>query len=159
MLTPRRFKSFSLTVPVILGLIFGTCCTPSCAGYSVLTHEAIIDAAWKESIVPLLVKRFPKATPEELLQAWPLGVSPKRPSDSAGVIIESTVGDYPVCRGRRCAGVYQGIAEDEWVSASCARAAPVVESGSAVASSRVRSGSARRDAASKMRSSGPTSGW
>ncbi len=69
MLTPRRFKSFSLTVPVILGLIFGTCCTPSCAGYSVLTHEAIIDAAWKESIVPLLVKRFPKATPEELLQA------------------------------------------------------------------------------------------
>jgi hypothetical protein len=34
-----------------------------------LTHEAIIDAAWKECIAPLLVKRFPDATPEELLQA------------------------------------------------------------------------------------------
>jgi hypothetical protein len=69
MLTPSRFKSFSLSVPVILGLIFGTCSAPSCAGYSVLTHEAIIDAAWKESIVPVLLKRFPNATPEELLQA------------------------------------------------------------------------------------------
>jgi len=56
-------------VPVVLGLIFGTCCAPSCSGYSVLTHEAIIDAAWKESIVPVLLKRFPNATPEELLQA------------------------------------------------------------------------------------------
>jgi hypothetical protein len=56
-------------VLVILGLIFGTCCPPSCSGYSVLTHEAIIDAAWKESIVPVLLKRFPNATPEELLQA------------------------------------------------------------------------------------------
>jgi hypothetical protein len=67
--TPSRFKSFSLSVPVILGLIFVTCSAPSCAGYSVLTHEAIIDAAWKESIVPALLKRFPNATPEELLQA------------------------------------------------------------------------------------------
>jgi hypothetical protein len=54
---------------VILGLIFGTCCAPSCSGYSVLTHEAIIDAAWKESIVPVLLKRFPNATPEELIEA------------------------------------------------------------------------------------------
>jgi len=34
-----------------------------------LTHEAIIDAAWKDSIAPLLLKRFPNATPEEMLQA------------------------------------------------------------------------------------------
>jgi Zinc dependent phospholipase C len=56
-------------VPVILALLFGSFCAPSCAGYSVLTHEAIIDAAWKESIVPALLKRFPNATPEELLKA------------------------------------------------------------------------------------------
>src|SRR6201987_2198559 len=65
----RRFKSFSLLVPAIVGLIFATCCASSCSGYSVLTHEAIIDSAWKESIVPVLLKRFPNATPEELLQA------------------------------------------------------------------------------------------
>ncbi len=35
-------------------------------GYSVLTHEAIIDQAWKDSIRPILLKRFPQATPEEL---------------------------------------------------------------------------------------------
>jgi Zinc dependent phospholipase C len=69
MLTRSRFKLCSLSVPVILGLVFGSCCAPSCAGYAVLTHEAIIDAAWKESIVPVLLKRFPNATPEELLKA------------------------------------------------------------------------------------------
>jgi len=67
--TCRRFKSLALFVPVVLELIFGTCCASSCSGYSVLTHEAIIDAAWKENIVPALSKRFPNATPEELLQA------------------------------------------------------------------------------------------
>lgn len=67
--TRRRFTLFSLCVPAILGFILGICCAPGCAGYSVLTHEAIIDAAWKDSIEPLLLKRFPNATPEELLQA------------------------------------------------------------------------------------------
>ena len=38
-------------------------------GYSVLTHEAIIDSAWDQNIKPLLLKRFPKATPDDLRQA------------------------------------------------------------------------------------------
>jgi hypothetical protein len=37
--------------------------------YSVLTHEAIIDTVWDDSIQKLLVKRFPTATPEELEKA------------------------------------------------------------------------------------------
>lgn len=37
--------------------------------YSVLSHEAIIDVEWKSHIRPLLLKRFPDATPEELLHA------------------------------------------------------------------------------------------
>jgi hypothetical protein len=53
----------------ILGLSLGTYLAPCCAGYAVLTHEAIVDATWKDGIVPLLLKRFPDATPEELLQA------------------------------------------------------------------------------------------
>ena len=40
-----------------------------CAAYSVLSHEAIIDSAWDANIKPLLLKRFPDATPEELIQA------------------------------------------------------------------------------------------
>jgi hypothetical protein len=37
--------------------------------FSVLTHEAIIDSAWKDSIRPLLLQRFPNATKEELKDA------------------------------------------------------------------------------------------
>ena len=44
-------------------------CAPKCVGYSVLTHEAIIDAAWKEDIEPVLLSRFPDATAEQLVEA------------------------------------------------------------------------------------------
>ena len=37
--------------------------------YSVLTHEAIIDSTWDTAIRPLLLKRFPAATVNELTQA------------------------------------------------------------------------------------------
>jgi hypothetical protein len=37
--------------------------------YSVLTHEAIIDASWEKSVKPLLKKRFPEATEADLLIA------------------------------------------------------------------------------------------
>jgi hypothetical protein len=43
-------------------------CGPS-FGYSVLTHEAVIDSAWNDSIRPLLLKRFPRSTPDELRRA------------------------------------------------------------------------------------------
>ena len=38
-------------------------------GYSVLTHEAIVDSLWDVSIQKLLLKRFPGTTPEELEKA------------------------------------------------------------------------------------------
>ncbi len=38
-------------------------------GYSVLTHEAIVDSVWDTSIQKALLNRFPEATPEELDQA------------------------------------------------------------------------------------------
>jgi len=37
--------------------------------YSVLTHEAIIDSTWDSAIKPLLLKRFPAATPDDLIAA------------------------------------------------------------------------------------------
>jgi len=37
-------------------------------GYAVLTHEAIIDSAW-DKIRPLLLRRFPETTPEQLKTA------------------------------------------------------------------------------------------
>ncbi|HVP45509.1 MAG TPA: zinc dependent phospholipase C family protein, partial [Bryobacteraceae bacterium] len=50
-------------------LVLALCSVPHAAGYSVLTHEAIIDAAWGDSIQPLLLKRFPGATRDELRKA------------------------------------------------------------------------------------------
>jgi hypothetical protein len=38
-------------------------------GYSVLTHEAIIDQTWKDSLQPILLKRFPRLTDEQLREA------------------------------------------------------------------------------------------
>src|SRR5579872_1953475 len=38
-------------------------------GYSVLTHEQIVDLLWTDQIEPLLLKRFPAATPDDLRQA------------------------------------------------------------------------------------------
>ena len=49
-------------------LLFLACC-PLIRGYSVLTHEAIIDAAWDKYMKPLLLARFPDATPDDLRQA------------------------------------------------------------------------------------------
>jgi hypothetical protein len=40
-----------------------------CHAYSVLTHEEVVDLLWKDNIRPLLIKRFPDATPEDLKKA------------------------------------------------------------------------------------------
>ena len=46
-------------------------CGPSLSfSYSVLTHEAIIDSAWGDSIQPLIIRRFPEATAEQLREAY-----------------------------------------------------------------------------------------
>jgi hypothetical protein len=39
------------------------------AAYSVLTHQAIIDVAWEPALVPLLKRRFPRASADELRKA------------------------------------------------------------------------------------------
>ena len=50
---------------VILLLLAGV----TASGYSVLTHEEVVDLLWKTDIQPLLVARFPNTTPEDLLHA------------------------------------------------------------------------------------------
>lgn len=52
-----------------LGVLCSFFFLPNVYGYSVLTHEAIVDSAWKDSIEPLLKQRFPRATAEDLTAA------------------------------------------------------------------------------------------
>ena len=54
--------------------------------YSVLTHEAIIDTVWDHELKALLLKRFPTATPDELIRA--------HANSYAGAIIQD-LGYYP----------------------------------------------------------------
>jgi hypothetical protein len=44
-------------------------CCPLGRAYSVLTHEAVIDAAWDKYMKPILLARFPDATPDDLRKA------------------------------------------------------------------------------------------
>lgn len=46
-----------------------TSSAPPAHAYSVLTHQAIIDLAWNDSIRPLLLSKYPNATEEQLLIA------------------------------------------------------------------------------------------
>src|SRR6476646_5764 len=45
------------------------CPVDTASGYSVLTHEAIIDSTWDSAIRPLLLRRFPSSTEEQLIRA------------------------------------------------------------------------------------------
>jgi Zinc dependent phospholipase C len=53
----------------LLGLVFVLGLTCLCGAYSVLTHEEVVDLLWKDTIEPLLLKRFPNATPDDLKKA------------------------------------------------------------------------------------------
>jgi hypothetical protein len=63
----RAAATKTLVVLVAIGLLLATPMT--CGAYAVLAHEAIIDSAWDTNIKPLLLKRFPDATPEQLKEA------------------------------------------------------------------------------------------
>ncbi len=58
-------RSSGVAAVVFLSLISASISS----GYSVLTHEAIVDSVWDGSIQKMLLKRFPEATPEQLEEA------------------------------------------------------------------------------------------
>jgi hypothetical protein len=63
--SPWHLKSFTL---ILIILVLLTSPANSNA-YSVLSHEAVVDSAWDDAIKPLLLKRFPHSTPEQLKEA------------------------------------------------------------------------------------------
>src|ERR1035438_8603674 len=63
--TPRPLTAMFCITLMICVFAFA----PLCAGYSVLTHEEIIDLLWDQQIQPLLLARFPDASPQDLVKA------------------------------------------------------------------------------------------
>jgi len=54
---------------VLTMVMVGVSMARPAAGYSVLAHEANIDAVWEPAIKPILLARYPKTTPEQLVEA------------------------------------------------------------------------------------------
>ena len=54
---------------LLLSLLVVTAWQRQAAAYSLLTHEQLIDLAWKSSIVPLLLSHYPNLTPAQLDEA------------------------------------------------------------------------------------------
>jgi hypothetical protein len=63
------FRKFRRWILPGLQILAGVCYSPPARAYSVLTHEAIVDSLWDDSIKPALLKRFPNSTEEQLKEA------------------------------------------------------------------------------------------
>lgn len=66
--TTQKSRKLPL-VGVALALLLSLGLPLRCLGYAVLAHEAIIDTVWDTNIKPLLLKRFPHSTVDELHKA------------------------------------------------------------------------------------------
>jgi len=58
----------SLAPALVIAILAGPLAAPL-TGYSVLTHEAVVDAAWDPVIKPLLLERYPTASDAQLREA------------------------------------------------------------------------------------------
>jgi len=59
-------KSVACNKLLLLAVIFILCSPSPSKAYSVLTHEAIVDASWEKSIQPLLKNKYPAVTDSAL---------------------------------------------------------------------------------------------
>src|ERR1700680_651390 len=62
-----RWSLFVLRAVTILLIVLMSCSRSS--AYSVLTHEEIVDLLWTDQIQPLLLKRCPGLSPDQLTEA------------------------------------------------------------------------------------------
>src|SRR5678809_1065575 len=62
----KRSRWFASVSAVLMVLLF---CNSEVSAYSVLTHMEIVDLAWTEGIRPMLVRRFPNLSEDEITKA------------------------------------------------------------------------------------------
>jgi hypothetical protein len=53
----------------LLGFFLVLFLVPFCQGYSVLSHEEVVDLVWKDDLQPMILHRFPGATEDDLRRA------------------------------------------------------------------------------------------
>jgi len=64
----RRLSALQITRTLIV-IALSVVSTRVCHSYSVLSHEEVVDLVWKDNIRPLLLRRFPNASPDDLRKA------------------------------------------------------------------------------------------
>jgi hypothetical protein len=62
-------KVFTPSKCIFIFIVFALLTPRSTKAYSVLTHEALIDACWQKNILPLLKYKYPAATNDDLKKA------------------------------------------------------------------------------------------
>src|SRR5579864_1014468 len=66
----RRWWQYRKVLSSMLVAVFFLCVSSQlCNGYSVLTHEEIVDLLWADQIKPLLLKKYPGTTEDQLTKA------------------------------------------------------------------------------------------
>jgi hypothetical protein len=61
------WRQFAMRTGIVLLIVLMSCSSSS--AYSVLTHEEIVDLLWTDQIRPLLLKRFPGLTEDQITEA------------------------------------------------------------------------------------------
>ena len=62
-------RDLNPTLRALLATLLTFALAPECRAYSVLSHEALIDALWDVKLKPALLSRYPNATHEQLKEA------------------------------------------------------------------------------------------
>ena len=64
-----QFRFNAIRLVIVAACAISMAGTSSARAYSVLSHEEVVDMAWKTNIVPLLKQRFPGITDDDIRQA------------------------------------------------------------------------------------------
>src|ERR1700733_10079781 len=82
--TPKGWRL--LSVRVVASFLIVLMCSGGSSAYSVLTHEEIIDLLWADEIRPLLLKRYPGLSEDQIKEA---------PAYAYGGAVIQDLGYYP----------------------------------------------------------------
>jgi len=63
----RGWRLFAVRAVTILLIVL--MCSDGSSAYSVLTHEEIVDLLWTDAIRPLLLKRYPALSEDQIREA------------------------------------------------------------------------------------------
>jgi uncharacterized protein (DUF433 family) len=64
---PRNWRLFAIRAVTIVLIVL--MCSDGASAYSVLTHEEIVDLLWADSIRPMLLKRYPALSEDQVREA------------------------------------------------------------------------------------------